>query len=442
MLAAMTFPSPPKSTPGHSPTSSITSVGSRPPSAQAVGPPVIRARTSSLRSKSNQALSLDEVVMQSSIKTGSGEPSGLAIETPEAVRSRSPSQTLSTPVDKTIDEEIEPVDEKHIHSADLSVQVAAGGYMPATEVALDVDKEEPLTKLRCSSSASTTKPDRCESSVSFYTADESYRSLRNSVSSGNLDFTDTNRFSGTMDSPYDISGLSDSYRQSTTTDDSYRQSGMTDTSNRQSTRSDMTAATDLSLTPEDNLDKRTEDSGTHTQPSTELPGNYVRKHSIANSFDSYNDNNSCPSERSGTPSSLYSTLTEEGANPRSILERRLARKAKVREYKQKDLASVRTSLLNPLDETSAVDSPVLGWFTQNSAKSKRMSSSGPSPLSRGIATATTSSSTTPTTPTPADRTPGHEDADGRTHNSVKPLSGTPKRSSMPALERNWTISPV
>ncbi|KAJ1335933.1 hypothetical protein MN608_02677 [Microdochium nivale] len=431
MLAAMTFPSPPRSTGSNSPTSSIYSAGSRPSSPQAVGPPLIRPRNSSLRSKTSQTLSMDEVVMQSSQKTGPAENCRVLLERPEIVRSRTAPQSLTTPVDTKIDEEVEPNHEAQTPAAVSAIKA--------------IDGVELLPRPRTSSSVSTTKPDRCESSGSFYTADESHTSQRNSTSSYTLDFENVHRFPGTMDDPYDLSRPNISYRQSTITDDSYRQSGMTISSNRQSTRSDITAATDLSIASQDKVEKHTEHPVSQEELSTELTPNYGRKPSIADSFDSNNDDNSCLSERSGTPSSLHSSITEDESHPKSILERRLARKTKVREYKQKDLASVRTSLLNPSGDNGAFDSPVLGWFPQNTAKSKRISSSGPSPLARGTVSTASSGATTPTTPTTptrADRGGKRQATDSQSRNDSRQPPDTAPRVVEPVAAQDWTVSPV
>jgi len=105
---------------------------------------------------------------------------------------------------------------------------------------------------RSASSASTTKPERCESSVSFYTADESQRS---SMKSTNLNSQEASRLSALTDDPCNLSGLAGSYRQSAATDDSYCQSGLSDGSFRQSARSDTTFATELSSAMHDSPSK-------------------------------------------------------------------------------------------------------------------------------------------------------------------------------------------
>ena len=70
----------------------------------------------------------------------------------------------------------------------------------------------PLPPRESSSSLATTKPDRCESSGSFYTADESHRF---STSTADFDLDPD----GYMDDPYDLSEMSTiSYRQSQMTD--------------------------------------------------------------------------------------------------------------------------------------------------------------------------------------------------------------------------------
>ncbi|KAH7037328.1 uncharacterized protein B0I36DRAFT_402827 [Microdochium trichocladiopsis] len=494
MLAAMNFPSPPKSTPGHSPTSSVSSSGPRPPSAQATRPLAIQPRTSSLRSNKDQTFSLDEMLMKFAPKSPPPAPStelvledGVSLPDPSfsVILPMQPSSaspfpkkeettitnvtmeslsdgkmssaelTVRPPEPDAEDFELEEqapvpdikageaqcaISEAKIQSSQPDVSLASEPVeertnpkvAPAEATSTTLEDDEPQ-RPRSSSSASTTKPERCESSVSFYTADESQR---NSMCSANLDFHDFNRHSGMSDDPDDLSHLANSYRQSATTNDSYRQSGLTDDSYRQSTRSDTTFATDLSSALEDFPGKHTTMGSGIIRAAEESQHINRRKASVANSFDSSNvDMSSCASERSGTPSSLYSTLNDDELQPRSILERRKARKAKVREYKQKDLATVRTSVLlqNPLVGSDAVDSPVLGWFTQSSAKAKRISSMAVSPLSRGPVNALPSPKTTPTVQDFC----GHvEEHDGLEHN--EPESETSKA----CMDRDWTISPV
>lgn len=490
LLAAMNFPSPPKSSPSHSPTSSVSSAGFRPPSERS-NRPKIHPRNSSLRSQRGQELSLDEIVMQTTPKSSPQSPADVPVSE-EITTAPSPSTSPSIPTG-----EGQAAKSAMATATDVYTSSASGERTPTTRPLADASLEEvepphslvsasqwqqpramqsdleldtlsvvsdtetfdlgasfPESSHRTSgqgesqrprsvSSASTTKPERCDSSVSFYTADESHRS---SMKSTNLNFQEVSRLSALTDDLYDLSGSAGSYRQSTTTNDSYRQSGQSDDLFRQSARSDMTFATELSSAIHDSPSKgaRTGRIASRVVQSThESPHINSRKGSIAQSFDSSMDMSSCPSERSGTPSSLHSTLNEEESQPRGLIERRKARKAKVREYKQKDLASVRTSLQlqNPMAANETADSPLLGWFAHSGVKAKRISSLALSPLSRAVAD--TMPSSAPETPTRQQKSPA-----GSAHHHSEALNKLESGASQASLadirdaEYAWSISPV
>jgi len=505
LLATMTFPSPPKSSPSHSPTSSISSAGHRPSSERSTRPK-IHPRNSSLRSQRGQELSLDEIVMQTTPKSSPQSPASVSASDrivmapslitspllPTAAEGLTAESSMSAatdvyasssagerapmtcPLTDVISEKVEAFEslasssqwqqtismENDMESDTLSVasdaetfdlDVSGPKFSHRTtgqafeSIRLMSDSIEPgeSQRPRSASSASTTKPERCESSVSFYTADESQRS---SMKSTNLNSQEASRLSALTDDPCNLSGLAGSYRQSAATDDSYCQSGLSDGSFRQSARSDTTFATELSSAMHDSPSKgaRTGRIASRVVLSThEYPHISSRKGSIAQSFDSSMDMSSCTSERSVTPSSLHSTLNDEESHPRGLIERRKARKAKVREYKQKDLAIVRTSLQlpNPTAFNDTVDSPLLGWFAHNGVRAKRISSLALSPLSRDVADTTPSS--TPETPSRK-----HKDPTGSAHHHNEALNKLESRSSQASLadmrdaEHAWTISPV
>ncbi|RYP42146.1 hypothetical protein DL767_000511 [Monosporascus sp. MG133] len=90
-----------------------------------------------------------------------------------------------------------------------------------------------------------------------------------------------------------------------------------------------------------------------------------------------------------TPISATSVESQddEGLQPPSITAQRTARKAKVHEYKQRDVNAVRIStyLSGPprrISQDASMDSPILGWFPQELARrhSKQLSLQNHSPL--------------------------------------------------------------
>jgi hypothetical protein len=171
--------------------------------------------------------------------------------------------------------------------------------------------------------------------------------------------------------------------QLTATTSSERQSVSTDRSSRSSLASDMGTHTKSTVTP-----GKRDSKGSHAvgliDPSALKQD--VALEDVKSKTSGAGKRDDAPAEnpnleshiagldrRHGLPEkpSLYLSTTniENNPQPKSIFERRLARKAKVREYKMRDLDASRT-------ETA--DSPILGYFTSTLPDPNHPSHQGPS----------------------------------------------------------------
>ena len=169
----------------------------------------------------------------------------------------------------------------------------------------------------------------------------------------------------------DSSGLEDgsSQRQSlvSTVDSSFQSTAISDNP-RYSLRSDTSVASDATATTEaygkDRLSLRDSVDSTTFGPESGLDH-----------------------KRSETPASLRSvSSTGTSATATSLRERRMARRAKIREKVQRDLDASKTNQVaaaRSATQMESVDSPVLGWFPQNApGASRKTTAQGPSRLAQ------------------------------------------------------------
>ncbi|KAJ8120308.1 hypothetical protein O1611_g10399 [Lasiodiplodia mahajangana] len=156
--------------------------------------------------------------------------------------------------------------------------------------------------------------------------------------------------------------------QLTATTDSSRQSTLTHSSSRSSSATEMSARSESTVTAQKTSSDTTPTSRPVDLWKLERCANVedVESKPIFTGQDdgglSEMGNRDCgeqhvePQRPSLRLSTTSNATTESSAQPKSILERRLARKAKVREYKMRDLDASRADV---------VDSPVLGYFAPN-----------------------------------------------------------------------------
>ncbi|KAI1809104.1 hypothetical protein GGS20DRAFT_573517 [Poronia punctata] len=149
--------------------------------------------------------------------------------------------------------------------------------------------------------------------------------------------------------------------QCTAATTAYRESVVTESPSSSSSTSSMSARSRSTVTPDKRICEGIPESG-HLDPPTPMAREPKTDKAAAQdpvlSDDSKTDNGNAgelePHEAPKRPNLWLSTMnTESNSQPRSILERRLARKAKVREYKIRDLDASRIG---------AADSPILGYF--------------------------------------------------------------------------------
>ncbi|KAI0140549.1 hypothetical protein GGR57DRAFT_509324 [Xylariaceae sp. FL1272] len=173
----------------------------------------------------------------------------------------------------------------------------------------------------------------------------------------------------------------------TATPTSYRHSTLTSGSSHRSSATEMTAETSCTVVPMELVDSEMKQArkGVSSVPD-QLYQLLIEAKSKSILPDGYSDGADA-SERAGSPDSMFgqdskrcspsatsSTAIESYFQPKkTISERRLARKAKVREYKTRDL--------DP--SIDAVDSPILGYSPNNAFQASRPPFQCPSPLARG-----------------------------------------------------------
>ncbi|KAI0115440.1 hypothetical protein GGR51DRAFT_503002 [Nemania sp. FL0031] len=311
MLANMTFPSPPKGSRPSSPASTISSV---PDSQGSPGSrPVMLPRTSSRRaytSTPGSAASLDELVMQTRPGSKRGKSDRLGYGPKSA-------------------------------SSGASIVEAPSGSRPST-----------ATLERPSSLLSVVPGEIDHGSIDHANAPDP--SHEQPVVPPDADSNECHGESRAS--------------QLTSTTDSSRQSTLTHSSSRSSSATEMSARSESTITAQKTSSDTTRTSRPVDLWEFERCANVedVESKPIITDPDDVGlaemGNRDCgeqhvePQRPSLRLSTTSNTTTEPSTQPKSILERRLARKAKVREYKMRDLDASRTDV---------VDSPVLGYFASN-----------------------------------------------------------------------------
>ncbi|KAI1266747.1 hypothetical protein F5Y18DRAFT_366082 [Xylariaceae sp. FL1019] len=187
----------------------------------------------------------------------------------------------------------------------------------------------------------------------------------------------------------------------TPTASSYRHSTVTNGTSRGSSATEMTTEANCTVNPKELVGSEMNQTrkGASAIPDQlyQLPQEEKRNSVLP---DGCNDGLDT-SERAGSPDSILekestrcssratgssTAASELDFQPKKTMnERRLARKAKVREYKMRDLDASRVD---------AIDSPILGFFPHNAFEARRSSIQGPSPLARGSRRASTTSTGT------------------------------------------------
>ncbi|KAI1150895.1 hypothetical protein F4825DRAFT_386940 [Nemania diffusa] len=314
LLANITFPCPPKGSRPSSPASTVSSIlesqaspGSR---------PMVRPRTSSRRactSTTGSAASLNELLMQ------------------QRLSSRGPQADRSTHV-STI-----------ANLGTNTVEAPSGSRLPTASL------EHPSSLLNVAlSEANNGLTDGIDSSGPSYEQPVL-------PSSGDGDACHRESLAS----------------QLTSTADSSRHSTHTYSSSRSSSASGMSAGSKLTITAPQTRSKAMQTLGPVDLPKPE-PGANAEDVEYESSTAGLDDvgltetgNRDCgeqdvePQSSSLRLSTTSDPSTEPNPQPKSILERRLARKAKVREYKMRDLDASRVDV---------IDSPVLGYFATNIAQ--------------------------------------------------------------------------
>ncbi|KAI1336182.1 hypothetical protein F5Y15DRAFT_214781 [Xylariaceae sp. FL0016] len=325
MLASMAFPSPPVSSRPSSQASSVNSLGN-PPKPLTTYPTVLPRKSSrrACTSGATSAASLDEILMQKRPPL-------------RQIQSAGPSQSAS-PSSRWVD----------------------------TGVALDANPSKDIQ----SASNRTRKITRVSSTSSTQSKAEPHQDSGAPTICGDIDHHVSRQ-----------SSASRSYRDSTTTT----------SSNRQSTRSDMTMATETTAATlerpnsgalsrfdskalkasqvEEGLDSRSNfDAAVPSNDATVTKAQRPRENADIEAGEQQVD-----STRSCTPTSISTTASCDAESITSLSERRMARKAKTRESKKRDL---------DISRSGCLDSPVLGWFPKDALQARRSSVQKSSPLAR------------------------------------------------------------
>ena len=433
MLAKMTFPSPPI-TSNSRPSSRSNSVSSKsvdltslstpitspiPSSGLGPAPPVIQPRTTSKRAcmtsvaPFSPAASLNEVMMRHAQQT--------------------PSQAEAEPVDQpaTTAEASENAGAPSLSITADSAEMKDGSD-PQMEPSITFMGEGPTqgddVGERSSGDLTPTVKATGRNSLESYTASDTI-SQRQSTSSN-------------------ITGTTDTNSQSAITYNSFRSSTRSDT-----TTSTFTTAKDGLWTPQP--PPSTRDSATSNGPlllagsdeteDTDSPtlGNGVQ----AGGEPQPGPEPSVPtdarppsSSRCSTPTSPASFISQDDGElgPSRILERRMARRAKVHEYKQRDLNAVRTSLRTSWAKLgdAAMDSPVLGWFPHETHRRPQ----NPSPLAQTAPWSTTFDDAA------SDITYNEQEPTNQLETEPRPTEQSRlyngNRASLSVQKREWTFSPI
>ncbi|KAI1126825.1 hypothetical protein F5Y10DRAFT_205655 [Nemania abortiva] len=313
MLASMTFPCPPKGSRPSSPASTTSSV---PDSQGSPGPrPVVLPRTSSRRactSTPGSAASLDELVMQT--RLGS-------------TRAKSDRLTYGP---------------KQANSGASVIEAPSG------------------------SRSSTATPEHPSSLVNVVSCETDHGSTDRASVPGSSHEQSVVPSGDDGDECHRESLAS----QLTATTESSRQSTLTYNSSRSSSASEMSTQSKSTITAQNTASEMTQTSGpvgvlriercadvegVESKPGVTGQGN-MNVGLVETGHRECGEQHVEPQRPSLRLSTTSNTTTEPNPQSKSILERRLARKAKVREYKMRDLDASRADV---------VDSPVLGYFCTN-----------------------------------------------------------------------------
>ncbi|RYO79287.1 hypothetical protein DL766_009665 [Monosporascus sp. MC13-8B] len=366
MLAEMTFPSPPMTS---RPSTRAENVGFPTPSgaaspvmpplpSQAPTSPFSQSRTASKRACANtfaSSTSLNEVVMLRKQPTIQHAEAGNQPRTPDV-----PGSPLST-------------------SSWLDVRALKEGFEPqvGARQAHKPTKDDPTVGGRSDDSIATAKAQDPESSGPYIT--QEIRARGQSTSSSATETTDKYCLSATTSNSTQLSNRSD---VTTTTSIMAKDTlwSPVSPSNRES-------SAPICLLPIMGAEKaqsagsptlsKAESVVEETIPSLEMSSaSSTRRESLA-------------SPNTPTSATSMESQDDDGLQSPSITAQRTARKAKVHEYKQRDVNAVRisTCLSGPprrISQDASMDSPVLGWFPQELARrhSKQLSLQHHSPLAQ------------------------------------------------------------
>ncbi|KAI0865572.1 hypothetical protein F4860DRAFT_459638 [Xylaria cubensis] len=306
MLAKMSFPSPPK---GSRPSSSCSTAPSIADSQVSLGSrPIVQPRTSSRRagtSMSVSGVSLDGIVMQK-------RPSSRA-----------------TKLDR-------PTHVPMAAESDTTTVKAPSGSHPPTPLTEKSNLLEHIIPNELTSSADSTKPSCEESGVEF--GGDSQENQRESLASQLTSTTNYSRNSTlTCGSSYSsISEVSTQSKATITVPKPY--------SDTRQNLGHIHSASVGDISPKPTVISKA-DAGMFETGHPDLGRNH--------------DEATRPALRLST---MSNPSTETNSPPKSIVERRLARKAKVREYKMRDLDASRLDV---------VDSPILGYFEEPNGGRRR-----------------------------------------------------------------------
>ncbi|KAH6645966.1 hypothetical protein BKA67DRAFT_540959 [Truncatella angustata] len=334
MLAAMEFPSPPRVSRSPSSASTLSSRISSPSPAQF--PPVVRPRTSSKGAMTTPSgpISLDEMIMR---KTRSGLPRSQSdhalrkyVDIDLADRPVATNHGLGITTPSGVAGEIAQYPRRHVGSALLTDNTAH--TIPNSSESAVITQEEYYVSRESPALGQSKSHRRSTSSVSTITAE----SLRRSTSTSN---------------------------------------------NRQSTRSNATtASTPPGLVVGDGVGGSYE-SMISNQPRVYAPvPDALRKSHLQSAVGkdvTYSD--------PGSTLSLDSAAGSATNKPLSIAERRMVRQRRSDGLRERSFDLPRSGPRpSPRTTTNpeAVDSPVLGWFSQSTVPTRKASLRGPSPLVR------------------------------------------------------------
>ncbi|KAI0969842.1 hypothetical protein F4678DRAFT_463173 [Xylaria arbuscula] len=305
MLATMNFPSPPKGSRPSSPASPTLSITD-----SLLSRPMVQPRTSSRRaatSTSVSGVSLNEIVMQNRPSSG------------------------RTKSDRSLHAETTV-------NLDANIIEARSGSRPPTAHA------DPMTS---SSDTALGKADQKLTSHSGST--EPFYEEPTSPSRGGGEEGQR----GSLASQ--LTATTESSRQSTSTRNSYRSSSASEVSTQSKSTINAQKTYSETIQPSEPIDPSISERCANAESQIIAAGKNGVGLTETNTLD-LNEEHEETTTRGLRLLAASNLKTEPSPKPQSIIERRLARKAKVREYKMRDLDASRADV---------VDSPILGYFPPN-----------------------------------------------------------------------------